>query len=361
MKRILCFIDAFSLGGAERQLIGLAMFLNQKGYDVTLVAYHQENFYEGLLQANNLHYRILQTSDSQWSKVKAVRTFIKQQNGFDWVIAYKNGPCMIACILKILGFKARVIVSERNTTQVLSKREKIKYFLYRFADYIVPNSYSQAKFMSNHVPSLKQKIVTITNFTDTAYFLPLNREQTPILKVMTAGRVAKQKNILKYLDAISIVRNKGIKDIHFEWYGDIQPGEEKYGDEVRSTIKEKGLEDIISFYPATKEIVNKYQNCDIFCLPSIYEGFPNVICEAMSCGKPIICSDVCDNPQIVENGKNGFLFNPNNVEDMAKCIIRIYEMSQKKKFEMGIISREIAEKKFSEQAFVEKYIKLIES
>lgn len=360
-KKILCCIDAFSLGGAERQLIGLSMFLKQKGYEVTLVAYHKENFYESMLQANNLHFEILQTRESQWSKVMAMRNFIKQQNGFDWVIAYKSSPCMIVCILKMLGLKARVIVSERNTTQILSRREKIKYFLYRFADYIVPNSYSQAKFITVHAPSLKRKIVTITNFTDTEHFVPLNREITSKFKVMTAGRVAKQKNIIKYLEAISVVSKNGIKDIRFEWYGDIQPGEENYGEEVKSTIKEKGLEDLIFFYPATKEIVKKYQDCDVFCLPSIYEGFPNVICEAMSCGKPIICSDVCDNSTIVENGGNGFLFNPKDVEDMAKCITRIYEMSRDKRIGMGAYSREMAEKKFSEQAFVEKYIKLIES
>lgn len=361
MKKILCFIDAFSLGGAERQLIGLAMFLKQKGYDVTLLAYHQENFYESLLRINNLHYEILQTGESQWSKMKAVMRFIKQQNGFDWVIAYKNGPCMIACILKMLGLKVRVIVSERNTTQVLSKRERIKYFLYRFSDYIVPNSYSQAVFISDYVPVLKQKIVTITNFTDTQHFVPVDKEQTPMLKIMTAGRVAKQKNILKYLEAISLIKKEGIKNIHFDWYGDVQPGEEAYGESVLSEVKRIGLDDAISFYPASKDIVEKYQDCDVFCLPSIYEGFPNVICEAMSCGKPIICSDVCDNPQIVENGKNGFLFNPSNVEDIAKCITRIYEMPQEKRNKMGAISREIAENKFSDQAFVEKYIKLIES
>ena len=361
MKKILCLIDAFTLGGAERQLIGLAMFLKQKGYDLTLVAYHQENFYEGLLQANNLHYDILKTGDSQWSKAKAVKSYIKQQNGFDWVIAYKNGPCMIACILKMLGLKARVIVSERNTTQVFSRRERIKYFLYRFADYIVPNSYSQAKFIADHVPSLKQKIVTITNFTDTEHFVPVNKERTPTLRIMTAGRLAKQKNILKYIEAISSIKKEGVNNIHFEWYGDIQPGEENYGDDVWSTIKEMDLEDMISFYPATKDIVKKYQECDAFCLPSIYEGFPNVICEAMSCGKPIICSNVCDNPKIVENGKNGYLFNPYDVEDMEKCIIRICEMSQEKRKEMGIVSRTLAEQKFSEQAFVDKYIKLIES
>lgn len=361
MKKILCFIDAFSLGGAERQLIGLAMFLKQKGYDVTLLAYHQENFYEGLLQSNKLHYEILQTGESQWSKVKAVRRYIKQQNGFDWVIAYKNGPCIIACILKLLGLKSKVLVSERNTTQILTKRERTKYFLYRFADYIVPNSYSQAKFISVHVPSLKQKIVTITNFTDTEHFATVNKKQMPVLKAMTAGRIAKQKNILKFLEAISIVSKNGIKDILFEWYGDVQPGEESYGEQVLSEVQDLGLDDIISFYPATKDIVKKYQECDVFCLPSIYEGFPNVICEAMSCGKPIVCSNVCDNPQIVENGKNGFLFNPNDVKDIAKCITRIYKMSQDMRNKMGKVSRTIAEQKFSEQAFVEKYITLIES
>ena len=361
MKKILCLIDGFTLGGAERQLIGLAILLKQEGYDVTLVAYHQENFYEGLLQENSLRYEILKTDDSQWSKVKVVRKYIKQQKGFDWVIAYKNGPCIIACILKLLGLKARVIVSERNTTQVLSKRERIKYVLYHFADYIVPNSYSQSKFISDRVPSLKRKIVTITNFTDTAHFFSVVKEQNQILKVITAGRVAKQKNILKYLEAISFVLKNGIKDIQFEWYGDIQPGEESYGEEVRSTVREKGLEDLISFYPASKEIVNKYQACDVFCLPSIYEGFPNVICEAMSCGKPIICSNICDNPLIVENGKNGFLFNPNDVEDISKCITKAYKMSLEKRNEMGAASRKIAEEKFSEAAFIAKYIKLIES
>lgn len=361
MKKILCLIDAFTLGGAERQLIGLAMLLKQKGYDVTLAAYHQENFYENLLQTSDLHYNILKTGESHWSKAKAVKRYIKQQNGFDWVIAYKNGPCMIVCILKMLGIKTKVIVSERNTTQYLNRRERIKYLLYRYADYIVPNSYSQANYISKHAPALKNRVVTITNFTDIETFKPIEKKSSLPFSIITAGRVAKQKNIMKYLEAISIIHKKGINGIHFEWYGDIQPGEESYGEVVKSTIKEMGLECLISFCPATKNIVKKYQECDAFCLPSIYEGFPNVICEAMSCGKPILCSSVCDNPQIVKNSINGFLFSPDNAEEMAERIIDIYKMSEESRKKMGRKSRDIAEEKFSGESFVEQYIKLIES
>lgn len=206
MKKILCLIDSFSLGGAERQLIGLALFLKQKGYNVTLMAYHHENFYDSLLQANNLKYEILNTRTSQWSKVCAVRRFIKQNNGFDWIVAYKNGPCLIACLLKVLGVKSRIIVSERNTTQSLSRRERIKFFLYRFAEYIVPNSYSQASFIIKQSPSLKKKTKAITNFTDTNYFKPIKKDISSPLIILTAGRVAKQKNILNYLEAISLLQ-----------------------------------------------------------------------------------------------------------------------------------------------------------
>lgn len=361
MKKILCFIDAFSLGGAERQLIGLALFLKQKGYDITLVSYHKENFYEDLLKSNNLQFEILRTEDSQWSKVRSVRRFIKSQGGFDWIIAYKNGPCMIACILKLLGLKAKVIVSERNTTQFLTRRERIKYLLYRFSDYIVPNSFSQAKFISDNAPALKEKIVTITNFTDTERFVPVVNVASQTFKIMTAGRVAKQKNVLRYLEAISLIKNRGFNQVHFDWYGDVQPGEESYGEQVLSETQRMGLDETISFFPATKDIVGKYQACDVFCLPSIYEGFPNVICEAMSCGKPIVCSNVCDNPLIVEETINGFLFNPDSAEEMAERIIQMYEMPEEQRMEMGRKSREIAERNFSEETFVEQYIKLIES
>ncbi len=119
------------------------------------------------------------------------------------------------------------------------------------------------------------------------------------------------------------------------------------------------MEGLICFHPATTEILDMYQNCDIFCLPSNYEGFPNVICEAMSCGKPIVCSRVCDNPNIVQDGQNGLLFDNTNVNDMADKLQSICSLSQDVLSRWGHHSREIAETMFSMDVFVEKYLELM--
>lgn len=360
MKKILCLIDTLGMGGAERQMIGLALFLKQKGYRVDLVTYYDHEFYAELVEKYGLGTKNLSVKDSKWSKLKAVHRHIKQEGGYDWIIAYKNGPAIIGCILKLLGCRFRLIVSERNTNQAISKSDKIKFFLYRFADYVVPNAVSQENFIKKNFPALSRKTVTISNFTDTDHFLPIATEPNEVITIITAARVAKQKNLLNYLQAIKILKDKGIK-AKFEWFGDVQTGEESYGEKVFATYKELQIEDMITFHPATTNIVQHYQSCDIFCLPSIYEGFPNVICEAMSCGKPVICSRVCDNPYIVKENENGIFFNPYDVDDIVNQLTAICRMSAEELSIWGNKSWEIAENLFSKEAFVQKYIKLIES
>ena len=119
------------------------------------------------------------------------------------------------------------------------------------------------------------------------------------------------------------------------------------------------LERYFEFKSATKSIINEYQSADIFCLPSLFEGFPNVLCEAMSCGLPVICSDVCDNAQIAVNGKSGYLFDPINADNIADAIEKILSQSDVELSKIGIYNRNRAIDCFSEEKFVNKYIDII--
>lgn len=348
------------MGGAERQMIGLALFLKQRGYHVDLVTYYEHDFYHELVAHYGIGTLTLHTRNNRLSKLRAIAKHIRRSGGYDWVIAYKDGPCLIGCLLKILGGKFRLMVSERNTNISLSASDKIKFFLYKTADYVVPNSYSQEDFIKRHFPDLGEKVVTITNFTDTDYFVPLRHRANENLLVLTAARIAKQKNVIAYLNAIKQLKDDGICNVRFEWYGDIQSGEEDYGEKVLEFLNDLDIMDMISFYPATTDIVSHYQNADIFCLPSIYEGFPNVICEAMSCGKPIACSRICDNPYIVQENRNAVLFNPYDVSSIYSGLRKIIELPNVDLMEWGYKSREIAKSLFSKDAFVDKYIRLIE-
>jgi hypothetical protein len=65
----------------------------------------------------------------------------------DVLIAYQETPSLIACMVKMFVPKTKVIVSERNTTQVLNFNTKLRFYLYKWVDHIVPNSYSQEKYI----------------------------------------------------------------------------------------------------------------------------------------------------------------------------------------------------------------------
>ena len=358
--KILCLIDSLGNGGAERQIIGLTQFLSQRGYDVSLVTYYDCNFYLDLMDKHEIKTINLAVKNTPLSKLVTIRRHI-QKNRYDWVIAYKDGPTIIGCLLKMFGNRFRLIVSERNTTQSLTCKERIKFFLYKWANYIVPNSYAQERFIVEHFPKLKSKTVTITNFTDISYFTPLaHSSNSDEIEVITVARIAAQKNVLTYLDAVRKIVDSGLR-VHFSWYGNVQSGQEEYGKLCFSKVQELNLENNFHFYPATTQIVSKYQSADIFCLPSKYEGYPNVICEAMSCGKPIAASRICDNPYIVEENNNALLFNPQDLDDMIQTLLKICSYAKEQLHKMGKESRKIAIKKFSEATFADKYESILKS
>lgn len=360
MKKILCLIDGLGSGGAERQMTGLSVMLKQRGYQVDLVAYHPEkNFYVSLAEKGGVKPIFLIVGSSQWSKIKAVWHFIKQQGGYDCVIAYKPGPNAIGCILKLFGLKFKLIVSERIADSEIGRKGTL-FKLYRFADYVVPNAHAQGEFLSGHFSWMTKKIVPITNFTDTDYFTPVYEVIHNPLRVLTVARVAKQKNVLRYLEAISVLRKRGVENVHYDWYGNVERGQDEYAQTCYAKVKELGLEEVISFHPATPTILEQYQHTDVFCLPSLFEGFPNVLCEAMSCGKSVLCGNVCDNARIVSDGKNGFLFDPTNVIDIADKMQMLLSKSQEELLQFGERSRNIAEVLLSKDSFVDKYIGLIE-
>lgn len=363
MKRILCLIDTLDMGGgAERQMAGLAGMLHQKGKDVVVATYHKHSSDTFLEKKYGIRSVLIESKSSSMGKLIAVKQFIIK-NDFDVVIAYKDGATMLCCILKILGMNFKLIVSERNTTQILDRRERIKFFLYRWADIIVPNSITQGNFIIKTYSNLASKVKVITNFTDTNLFSPLKdcvQRENNALRILITARIARQKNVLGFMKAVKKIKDRGYA-IKFYWYGSVYAGQGDYGEVVRKEYRELEIEDILFFHPATPDIQSVYKACDVFCLPSFYEGYPNVVCEAMSCGKPILCSRVCDNPTIVEEGINGFMFDPHNTDDLVDKIEMMYRKSEEDLAKMGLSSRIIAEKKFSEESFVKKYIDIIEA
>lgn len=355
--RILCIIESLGSGGAERQLSGLAVMLKQKKNDVEVWYYVNKDFYLSDLIENNVVAKYLPDACPAKKRFFALRKHIKQFNP-DTIISYSASSSMITCLIKMLGGKFKLIVSERNTTQRIDKRERFKFFMYKWADCIVPNSFSQRDFIGRHFPKLLQKTIVITNFVDTNKFSTFSKKSSKndVLQMVCVGRLMPQKNIPLFIEAVGGVVKKGYK-VKVDWFG--QTFDTDYTNMLNTKIKEKNIIEQFCFHEPSSNIQDEYHKADVFCLPSLYEGFPNVLCEAMSCGLPVLCSRVCDNPHIAQDGVNGYLFNPRNVEDIIETIIRFINLESDSQQEMGKKSREIAVSLFSSEVFLEKYLDII--
>ena len=355
--RILLITEGLGSGGAERQICGLAAMLTERGYECILITYAPDKFYEEYLHAHHVDYEYVPILLHKKNRViRLVRYLYKYKP--TTIISFLPSV-NIACCLARIFYRCNLIVSERNCNIGISLRDKITFNLYRLADYVIPNSYSQSVFIRKHFPFLSKKVKTIVNFVDLNKFVPIEeKNRNDIFRIITVARYGEQKNVLAYLDMVSKIKDIGLQ-IHFDWYGNKHYDEDYYA-MVERKLKELGLEGYLTLHDATQDIVEKYQQADAFLLPSLYEGYPNVIIEAMCCELPILCSRVFDNPKIVKEGENGFLFNPYNVDEMANSIVKVSNLSLEERVIIGKRNREKCIVNNTQNRFVNEYLTLLQ-
>ena len=99
-----------------------------------------------------------------------------------------------------------------------------------------------------------------------------------------------------------------------------------------------------------KDVENYYKKADVFVLPSLAEGSPRVVLEAMFCGVPVITTE--NAPAIIEDGKTGFIVPIQNSEKIKEKIEYLYNNPEKRKEISGKAREAILNKKpFEDQVF----------
>ena len=356
-SRILCFIDSLGAGGAQRQMVYLACLLKDQGYEVKVITYHNQPFYTSVLTGEHVDCENIEGTENKLLRMFYIEKSIRKYQP-NCVIAYLDGPCIIASVLRLCcRHKWKLLVSERNTTQKLTWQERIKFMLYRFADKIIPNSYTQMNFIKEHYPMLADRVVPIVNLVDLVRFRPPEvRKRSDVTQIIVVASMWESKNTKGFIEAVKSIVRSGYNEFHIAWYGLVDT---EYCNNCCCLVKSYKLEKYISLLPKIKNIELEYQQADWFCLPSFYEGTPNVLCEAMACGLPIICSNVCDNGHYV-NDSNGILFDPKSTDSMVEALSKALDISVEDRLKMGRKSREIAQSEFSSDRFVKSYCALIE-
>lgn len=130
----------------------------------------------------------------------------------------------------------------------------------------------------------------------------------------TVGRLVEQKGHKYLIDAFKLIENRFL-DLKLLIVGD---------GPLMNTLKEQvlniGIEDKVIFTGQRTDIHELLAIINVFVLPSITEGLPLVLLEAMAAGKPIIASAVSGIPYIIEEGVDGLLVRPKNIHDLSEKI-----------------------------------------
>ena len=141
--------------------------------------------------------------------------------------------------------------------------------------------------------------------------------------ILMIAEVNKNKNHKQMIDAIEILKNKGIENIKV-----ICAGDGVIFDEVSDDIKERNLQDNIRMLGFRNDINELIVACDIGILMSYREGLPRNIMELMSCKKPVIGTNIRGIRDLIKDGMNGYLVKVGDSEDTANKIEKIYKDSK---------------------------------
>jgi glycosyltransferase involved in cell wall biosynthesis len=327
--RITLVISSLDRGGAERVISVLASHWAQQGKDVTLLSFDQGEppaypihpsvkLRSLCLFATSTHF--ITAIFQNIHRIKVLRRAIRESKP-DIVISFMDTTNVLT-LLATRGFGKPVIVSERidpslyNIGLVWRGLRRITYGL---ADALVcQTSAALASFQSRI--RVKGRVIPNPVVILPALKGPEKRQGDKSSgRIVTAmGRLVPQKGFDLLLRAFSQIAHR-----HPEWSLVIM-GRGALKSELELQARTLNLADRVQFPGAVSDPFAAFHAADLFVLSSRFEGFANVLCEAMACGLPVVSFDCPSGPaDIIHHGVDGILVPPQDVSALAAALDRL--------------------------------------
>lgn len=169
--------------------------------------------------------------------------------------------------------------------------------------------------------------------------------------IASIGELDDNKNHITVIKALATL---GRKDFKYVVCG-VGPNK----DMLLAEAERMGLKDNVILAGYRSDIPDVLNAADIFVFPSFHEGMPVSALEAMACGLPIICSEIRGNVDIIREGDNGYLFQPSDVETLARKLEYLLDDAEKRKV-MGLKNKENV-KDFSLESVTEELKRIYKS
>ncbi|HDJ66389.1 MAG TPA: DUF3492 domain-containing protein [Nitrososphaeria archaeon] len=222
---------------------------------------------------------------------------------------------------------------------------------YHYADRILPVCEFNIMWETEFGVS-RRKVEVIYNGVDVDRFKPMEVEVKGVKPIVVMSRIEKLKDILNMVEALEYI-SKEAPEIKCEIYGPIV--DEKYFNACLKRAYELNVLNKISFMGSTDKPEIAYNRAEVVVQPSLSEGFPFTVIEAMSCGKPVVATNVGGVKEAIADA--GIVVPPRSPRDLADAVLKLLEDEDLRK-RLGDRARERVLKLFSQRRFIEEYRRL---
>lgn len=359
--KVLFVSGSFNQGGAEYQILCLARLMKEKGHEIFVLAITDHDFYKPFLKNNGIQFSCLGNDTNKLKRVWQTSRFIRQYRP-DAIVSFLKVPGLVTIFARMLsGVKCRLLLGER-TAFVMPVRDFFHFIFWHLANAVTTNSVSKLEYFKRNFPLLRKKLHLVANIYDIQAFEGFVPERAfspdkPV-NIVYVGRVAPEKNLYILIESLARLK-KRFSGFVFNIYGDTK--HVSYKAQLEELIHRLDMDNHVIFHGphSAAALKSVYNQADLLCLLSEYEGFSNVLAEAMIHGCVILSSNIPENASVVSHGVNGFLVDNKNIDSIAGGIEAFLDLSNAEKLEIRKRNREKALKIFDREAAYQQYLRLL--
>lgn len=311
------------VGGPEKQILEHFVRLDRDRFEPILVTYVEDGQSDPLGEAA-IHqgFRCIRLPSQSPLHPGAVARLAGQmkREKVDILCTHGYKPNVLGCLAARLSGAATIAISRGWTweSQKIRLYESIDRFFLKFCDHVVAVSHGQREKILTC--GVKPERISVIHNAISLEEVPTSeksdiRQQLGIpadaLFVASAGRLSPEKNYRTMIEVASITASQN-RSIYFAIFG-----EGFLRQELEQQITRAGLSGRFFLPGFRTDIASLLREIDLFMLPSLTEGLPNVVLEAFAARKPVLASRVGGTPEVVDHGVSGYLTAPEDVQQMA--------------------------------------------
>jgi len=356
---ILHILYRFDIGGLESVLVNMINTMPEQSYRHVIISLTESSEFENRIVRDDVEVICLHKQAGNDPKIHLKIWKLLRQLKPVCTHTYNIATLEFNLIAFLAGVKKRIHAEHGRDIYDLDGSNKKYQYLRRiinpFVTKWIPVSKELADWLVGVVKLPKAKVKLIYNGIDLELYRPKKQYSNGQCIIGTVGRMAAVKDQLTLIKAVEVLLTH---------YPDLKSviqlklvGDGELYSTIQSYIKEHALQDNIELLGARNDVAEILQQFDVFILPSLAEGIPLTILEAMATALPIISTQVGGVPELIDNSTHGYLIEPQDIKDLAKKIKQYIDQPELLELH-GLKGREKVEKNFSLQAMTDQYLQL---